>query len=229
MNHFNIRTVVVAPVEGEKPKWYDPFGCPDRAIVNLPDGKQLVMATRQLASLRAAYPDTNELLAVLSNPGDGVGLMSAKQAARNSGFGRTPVPIPNTASFPQQYDGRFPASNQVQHAPPSPAPSVQVDIFIPSSNFSFSTYFHDVLEAPPYIILVFNASALGYPKMFPQPGSSFIMNCPGMELQAVPVTAIGLSFTHGGYEYCVLVDNSSVASTEEPEVSSEQSAELPED
>jgi len=219
-SQFNIRTIEVLPVEGETPKWYDPFGCPENAIVNLPDGRKCFIDIKSLAVLRARCSDTDQFIEVLSKY-SGDEPMNPKQASKNVGFTQVSSPFPSFVSRAQ--DSKFPFPRNSQDSSVVTAPSVQVDIFIPSSKFSFSTYFHEVLSVPPYVILVFNSAAVGFPKMFPQPGSMFIMNCQDADIDAVPVTALGLNFSHAGYEYCVLINSSHVA----PENISEEPVDSP--
>ena len=201
MQTFNIRTIEARSVDGDRPSWYDPNGCPDQAVINLPDGRQYVLDIQTISTLRAACPDTEKFIEVLDTYAGAKSMNSKMPRAGN--FPQVTNPFPQLA-MPRQQGYKFPAA-RLQQDPQVAAPSIQVDIFIPSSNFSFSTYFHEVLVTPPYIILVFNSSAVGFPKMFPQPGSSFVMDCSAADIHAVSVTALGLNFSHAGYEYCVLI------------------------
>jgi len=87
----------------------------------------------------------------------------------------------------------------------NPAPTEEVNIRFPEAGLSISAYYHGVIFSNPYVILVWDTRASGYPKIIPEKQRKLRISVQRWGLEDFLVMSLGTIFKHNNYEYSILV------------------------
>jgi len=84
-------------------------------------------------------------------------------------------------------------------------PTESLALIMPEDGLVRTCYFHEIILEGNRLTLVWDTRAVGFHKTYPLPGKRFLVRCLSRGLIDVPVVSIGYLFTHGVYEYYLLV------------------------
>lgn len=235
MENVGFKTIVTPHVDGDSPEWYDPYWSPKTAAVYIAGKPGFVADINVLSSARsAAGNDLESFYSIASRSANFI-------QEEGSMFARDNINLNDDAGIPENsvkrsfvgfqqghktFQNSMRPQTTVESVPAQsdcPPPSIQVDFIVKEAKFKLRCFYHEVVVSEPYLILIFNANSIGFPKFFPEPGSVLYVNIPKLGIKDLILISTGIEFIHNNYEYCILADYTSVqTATKESNTSSQQ-------
>ncbi|GIW58972.1 MAG: hypothetical protein KatS3mg087_0038 [Patescibacteria group bacterium] len=208
---YSINEVVLKPVEGSAPDWYDPNDYRKYVLLILRNGKSGIVEVDKLRSLDLANKSPEERDRILSEFLDkhssgseklvekrssDKGKVSSRQDVYDESDGEEELDLQELQELLMTATEK---SSVVTEKPT--APSVRVDIRFDQVPSTITTYYHDVIVGEGMIVLVYDNRAVGYMIWRPDPESIVYFTIPSLSMSSIKAKATKFSFQHGFFEF----------------------------
>lgn len=84
------------------------------------------------------------------------------------------------------------------------APKCQVIVGSASGDLKFSTFYHEIIRNPPFVIFAVNTSVSGYTLFIPERNKEYFLAFPNEE-KNYRAFSLGKVFSHNGFDYYIMM------------------------